>query len=456
MTPLKPYQREGSRAIYDFGGRALLADEMGLGKTIQVLNYVVKTKQRLTVVVCPASLKLNWEREAAHHVGLLSDVLEGRRIPKRKRAISARHPIIIVNYEILHYWIDYLKELKPTCLVIDEAHYVKNRKSQRYEAVKEMASVCKRIVAVSGTPLTNNPAELWPTLNILLPEQFSSFFKFAFRWCKPKKLPWGWSYGGARDLEKLHAKLKKLCMIRRLKKDVLKDLPPKVRQVVPMYLRNRKEYDLAANDFLNWLNRVSPERARKAKKAQAVTRVGYLLRLAARLKKDFVFDWIDNYLESSERKLVVFTKHRKMVEMLKERYGRRAVVVDGSVKGEKRQQAVDQFQRNPQVRVFIGNIKAAGVGLTLTAADTCVFADLPWTPGDLVQAEDRIHRIGQKSTAFIYYLVARDTIEERLCKILREKQSILEGVLDGQGNGDNLDILQDLLKSIKQKGLFKK
>jgi SWI/SNF-related matrix-associated actin-dependent regulator 1 of chromatin subfamily A len=124
------------------------------------------------------------------------------------------------------------------------------------------------------------------------------------------------------------------------------------------------------------------------------------------------------------------------------------VVVDGGVKGRQRQQAVDAFQHKDNVRLFLGNIRAAGIGITLTAADTCVFTDLPWTPGDLVQAEDRIHRIGQKETAFIYYLVAYDTIEEKLCKLLQRKQSILEEVLDGQGRGDNLNIFNELLRSV--------
>lgn len=454
LTTPKDYQLEGALKIREWGGRALLADEMGLGKTLQALYYCFKKKKaRPIVVVCPASLKYNWEREAAKHVGMLCEVVEGRKPPRRKP--MALHPIIVINYEILHWWVPFLQELDVQVVIIDEAHYIKNRESQRYKAVKALCEGVPHVIGISGTPLTNNPSELWPVLSIIRPDKYSSFFKYAFKFCKPKKLPWGWVYTGARNLDVLHDRLLRQCMIRRLKKDVLKDLPPKVRQLVPVGLSSRREYNEATDDFIGWLRKQDTEKARKAKKSKALVQVGYLLRLIARLKLNFVYEWIDNYLESSDEKLVVFTGHRKMVELLHERYGKKCVVVDGAVKGLARQKAVDRFQKDAQVRVFVGNFKAAGVGLTLTAATACAFADLPWTPGDLVQCEDRIHRIGQKSTAFIYYLVARNTIEEKMCRMLQTKQTILEGVLDGAGNGDDLDIFDELLKSVTKKGLIK-
>ena len=436
--------------IHQWMGRALLADEMGLGKTLQALYWCFKTKKaRPIVVVCPASLKYNWEREASHHVSMVCEILEGQRPPKRMPTIVP--PILIINYEILQYWVPFLKKIGVKVVIIDECHYIKNRRSKRYKAVKALCEGVEHVIALSGTPLTNRPAELWPTLSIIRPDKFKSFFKFAFKYCKPQKLPWGWVYNGAKNLDELHEKLSRLCMIRRLKKDVLKELPRKVRKVIPVSLTNRKEYEEAANNFINWLGRISPEKARKAKKSEALVMVGYLLRLCAKLKVAYVNDWIDNFLESSEGKLVVFTCHRKMIDLLHERYGKASVIVDGRVTGKHRQKAVDRFQRDPRIRIFLGNVRAAGVGLTLTAANVCVFTDLPWTPGELVQGEDRIHRIGQKSEATIYYLVARDTIEEKLCRILQEKQSILEEILDGTGSGDNLDIFNELLKTIKRK-----
>lgn len=446
MTDLKDYQYVGARQIHRFGGRALLADEMGLGKSLQALYYCWRTRHLPVIIVCPASLKFNWEREASSHLNLMSEVLEGRRVP-RLRALST-HPVTIINYEILSYWLPYLRKLGASTLIIDECQSIKNRASRRCKAVQDLADRIPHVVALSGTPLTNQPAELWPTLNVLYPEVYSSFQKFAYRYTRPQRKPWGWVYSGSRNLDELHAKLRSHCMIRRLKKDVLRELPEKVRKIVPLDLPDRREYVEACENFLGWLSKQSVTRASKAKKSEALVKIGYLLRLCARLKVPLIYDWIDHYLESTDDNLVLMTVHRRMVELLHERYRKISVVVDGSVKGRHRMLAVDKFQHDRGTRLFIGNVKAAGVGLTLTRAPTCAFTDLPWTPGDVVQGEDRIHRIGQQRVATIYYLVAVQTVEEKLCKLLRDKQSILENILDGKGQGDDLNIFNELIKSI--------
>lgn len=446
LTELKDFQYVGSRQIHRFDGRALLADEMGLGKSLQALFYCWKMNRFPALVVCPASLKINWEREASQHLGLLAEVLDGTRVSRMKPLSSC--PIIVINYDVLPNWIPYLERLNIKCLIVDEAHYIKNLKSRRYKAVLRIAERIPYVVGISGTPLTNQPAELWPILSIIRPELYTSFLKFAFYYTKPHRKPWGWVYSGARHLDELHAELIKTCMIRRMKKDVLKELPAKVRRVIPMQLPDRREYDDATADFMGWMRRGNLEAARRAKKAEALVKLGYLLRLCAKLKVELIYDWVDNYLEKTDEKLVLFSMHRKMVELLHERYRKISVVVDGSVKGIDRQRAVDRFQHDTKTRIFIGNIRAAGVGLTLTKAPVCAFTDLPWTPGDLVQGEDRIHRIGQSQIATVYYLVAVRTVEEKLCALLRDKQEILENILDGKGEGDNLNIFDELLKSI--------
>jgi SWI/SNF-related matrix-associated actin-dependent regulator 1 of chromatin subfamily A len=449
MTTPKPYQMEGALAIRNWGGRALLADEMGLGKSFQALYWAMKTtKARPIVIVCPASLKYNWEREAARHVGMLSTVLEGRKPPKRTRLSEAGHPIFIVNYQILKAWLPYLRRLAPKCVIIDECHHIKNRKSKQYKATALLCTGVKHVIAISGTPLTNRPAELWATLNLILPDKYDSFFSYAQEYCKPKRKPWGWDYSGARNLDKLHNELRKCCMIRRLKKDVMQDLPPKIRIPVSVGIKDPAQYRHASTDFLGWLREKSPSAAARAKKAESMARVGYLLRLAARLKVPSVFAWIDEFLESQDGKLVVFSSNTPMIEALQRRYGRLAVTVNGKVKGRDRMEACDRFQNLPSVRLFFGNTKAAGVGLTLTAAQVVLFVDFPWTPGDLVQGEDRIHRIGQNGQCMVYYLVARGTIEEHLIEVLQEKQDILEQILDGKGNGDDLDVFDALLRKL--------
>ncbi len=449
ITVLRPYQMEGAMRIREMGGRVLLADSMGLGKTLQALYWCYKTKKaRPIIVVCPASLKWNWEREAAHHLGMLSMVLEGRRPPKRGFGITPP-ALIILNYDILGSWLDFLRALNPQVVILDECHNIKNQESQRSIASRQLCVGVPHVIALSGTPITNRPAELWPTLNILFPARYDSFFAFALRYCKPRRMPWGkWSYTGAKNLDELHANLKNECMIRRLKKDVLKELPEKTRTVVPVKLEagRMREYKEATTDFLGWLKRLSPERAKRAAKAEALVKVGYLMRLVARHKVPNIFEWIDNFEEESDGKLVIFSVNSPMIRALERRYHGRAVTVDGSVTGKARMQAVDEFHHEKDCRFLIGHYKSAGEGLNLTCASTVLRVDFPWTPGAMLQAEDRVHRMGQKNASMIYDMVAIDTIEEDICRLLEDKQAVLSQVLDGGTNeADDLSIATDLL-----------
>lgn len=269
--------------------------------------------------------------------------------------------------------------------------------------------------------------------------------------CHPVKKPWGWEYKGASNLPELHKKLKDTMMIRRLKKDVLKELPDKTREIIPHTIQKFKRYKEAETDFIKWLSKRSLNKAKKAAKAEAVVKLGYLLRLAAKLKVPNVINWIDDFLESNDGKLVVFCKHKKVIEKLYDRYRDIAVMVDGSVTGHKRKLAVTQFQKSTKTKIFIGNIIAAGVGIDLWASSTCVFAELDWVPGNMSQAEDRLHRIGQKESVTIYYQIAKDTIEEKLCKILQQKQEILNATLDGGRIKNDFDVFDKLQKSLLEK-----
>jgi SWI/SNF-related matrix-associated actin-dependent regulator of chromatin subfamily A-like protein 1 len=288
-------------------------------------------------------------------------------------------------------------------------------------------------------------------LNILDPKKFHNFRTFAFRHCSPRKTLWGWQFKGATRLRELHRKLKGL-MIRRLKADVLQDLPAKSRHVVLFDFARKKhktEYVRACSDFLEWLgDKVGQGKVRRAMKAEQVVKLGYLKRLAAQLKMASVLEWIDNFIQESDRKLVVFAVHKKCIAQLRTKYKDQCVVVDGSTATNKRQLAVDKFQKDAKCRLFIGNIQAAGVGLTLTAADTVAFAELDFVPGNHTQAEDRIHRIGQKMAAQVFYFVLKNTIEERLVKILQSKMEIVKQVLDGVKDSNELDVYDLLTKAL--------
>lgn len=423
---------------------------MGLGKTLQSLLWARQNWKtcRPIIVVCPASLKWNWQREAAFHVGMASDVLEGMKPPIGRRAqMFLNEQLLIINYDILSKWLPFLCNLQPQLIILDECHYIASRSAKRTKAVKILCDGVPHVIAMSGTPLTNRPSELFPTLNILRPDLFPSFFAYATRYCAPRRRPWGWEFKGASHLKELHEKLSDNLMIRRLKADVLDQLPAKSRYVVPLDFKKREEYDEAVNDFLSWLIKVAPKKVKRAMKAERLVKMGYLKRLAARLKMDAVFHWIDDFLNNSDGKIILFGVHTKILDTLEARYGHISVRVDGGVVGKRRQMMFDKFRMDKKTRIFIGNIDAAGTGWNGTIASTVAFVELSWTPGKHTQAEDRIHRIGQKNAAQCFYLIARLTIEEDLCQIIQQKQKVLSATLDG-GEGDDLDIFDQLTKNL--------
>jgi len=443
------YQLDAVKQIEQFNGRVLLADEMGLGKSIEVLLWLWKHPElKPVIVVCPASLKWVWENFIHQILNIRCDVLQGTAPPKNR--LFRKHSFIVINYEILQYWLPFLKKLNIKVLIIDECHYQKSIRAKRTKAIWELSKNIPHIIAMSGTPLTNRPSELWTTLRLIRPDLYKSFFSYAFHFCNPIRRPWGWDYKGAANLTELHRQLKSTMMIRRLKKNVLTELPDKTRTIIPLDIEKREDYNKAVHNFIAWLSKQSITKAKKAKKAEQLVKMGYLKRLAAELKMKAVFSWIDNCIEYNDGKLVVYCTHRKIVQMLANKYKGICVVIDGSTSPKKRKLAVRAFQTNKQKRIFIGNIKAAGVGITLTAASILAFIELDWVPGNHTQAEDRIHRIGQKDAASIYYLIAKDTIEEYLCQLIQKKQEILTSTLDGKNKTNQLNIFDELEKALRK------
>ena len=442
-----PFQSECLDEIDAFSGRSLIAMPMGSGKTPLTLWWLKRNPQSLpAVVICPASVKYHWQHQALVVLGFRSSVLESRN-PSRNGEGLTRSELMIINYDILQYWEEWIRKQKPKTIVIDECQFTQSSKSIRTKTVKRLCRGVPNVLALSGTPLVNRPIELFPTLSILRPKEFRNRWTFGHEFCGPKWTPWGIQFKGANNSKRLHELLASTCMIRRKKEDILKDLPPKMRHVIPVPLRDPKEYQKASEDFLNWLKEKDPAKAVRASKAQTLVKMGYMLRLAARLKLKYVVEWINQFLHDSDEKLVVFAVHRKMIEALQRRCSGRSVVVDGSVTGRKRRQAIRQFQNDKRTRLLIGNIKAVGTGTDglQRVCSTAVFAELTWTPGAHVQAEDRIHRIGTTDKARIFYLVAHSTIEEKLCQIIQDKQEVLSAVLDGEGEGESLSVFDELI-----------
>lgn len=429
--PLFNYQQEGVEFIEALQGRALIGDEMGLGKTIQAIAYLeLHPELRPAIVICPASVKYNWEKEINNWITSNSDtkVMQGR------NGGSISSDIIIINYDIVAGRLKELKELKPKCIILDEVHMTKNSKAQRTKAIIDLCKGVKHILALSGTPIISRPIEFYNILKILDPSMFPSKTRFGERYCGLKYNGFAWDYSGATNTEELHTKLNNRIMIRRKKSEVLKDLPPKIRSIVPLEI-DMDEYNKYEVDAEN-------------KGIEAMVQIEQLKQIAAESKMDQAKKWISDFLESGE-KLVVFAWHTKILDLIEEEFKNISVRVDGSTPQKTRQEIVEAFQNDPKIKLFIGNIKAAGIGITLTAASNTCFLELGWTPGEHVQAEDRVHRIGQKDNVTAWYLVAKGTIEQKIMDMLEKKSQTLDQVLDGKSVGEE-SIFNELLKTLKK------
>lgn len=413
------------------------------GKTVQALAWLrLHPENRPAIIVCPASLKLNWEREAKKWL------TENEKIHVvNGKGWKNNQTIYIINYDILKKHYEHLTSIDAKVIILDESHYVKNSKAQRTKLATEISRKIPNRILLTGTPVLNRPVELWQQLNILDPNTWNNFFSYGVRYCNGQRTMWGWDFSGASNIEELNEKLKTI-MVRRTKAQVLKELPDKRYSSVVVPISNRQEYTQAESQFLSYIRKIKGDEAvMKAKRAEMLTKIEALKQLSARGKMKAIFDWIDNFIESGE-KLVIFANHTEIINNLYEKYKDIAVKLTGADSQEARQKAVDDFQNKSEIKIFIGNIKASGVGITLTASSNVAFIELPWTPSELQQATDRLHRIGQKSAVNVYYLLGENTIDEKIAKLLEEKASIVDAVIDGKEQ-KNLNILDDLIKEVR-------
>ena len=491
----KPYrfQVQGVRFAIKLKGRALLCHDMGLGKTYMAIGWAVLTsKARPLVIVCPAGLKYNWQEELRKHAGLDSHVCKSRlpsyadidasrkkslkRIKKktyesiklRNAAINAvhyrhkknrealkkekraakKHKILIINYDILWHWVEFLIALGFRAAIYDEFQYMKNRAAKRTKASRRLGKQCKYALGLSGTPIDNCPLEFFPMLEIVAPKVFSSYWEYTHRYCGAKKGFGGrWDFSGSSNLDELHKRIAPF-MKRRLKRDVL-DLPPKRRIVIPVEIDNQAEYEKARDDFVDWLAGEEGQSAvMRASGAIALVRLGKLKILAAKGKMKTAIEWIESWLWMTDRKLVIFAVHKSIIKQLREKFPD-AAVITGGVTHKKSQREVHRFQTNDECRLLIGQLKKAGVGHTFTAASATLTLEVGWNMTQHTQAEDRIDRIGQVAKALEnYYMIGRDTIEEWILNLIQEKQKNVDQVVDGK-ESETHEGLFDMLRDFR-------
>ena len=442
-----PYQRAGIAYAMD-RPNVLIADEMGLGKTVEALGVInADYSIKRVLVICPASLKINWHREAEKWRTRYMRVEIANGSAGRAAGEEAAFPdadIVIINYDILAKHRDAIDRVQWDLLIVDEAHYLKNPKAQRTrlvlghwdkdEAKRIQPIQARRRLFLTGTPIVNRPVELWPLIQAMNPTGMgrAGFMKYATRYCNATKTRFGWDFSGASNLDELQRRLRESVMVRRLKEDVLTELPAKRRQIMVMPAPDDLKVVLA-EEIEAYDAYEAAKDAGLTERTAAFTVLSDLRHKTALKKVPLAVDHIETMLEEVG-KLVVFAHHHDVIEDLCEglqEYG--VVSLTGEDGMKARQEAVDRFQTDPACRVFVGSIQAAGVGLTLTAAQTAVFVEMDWVPGVMSQAEDRLHRIGQTGSVLVQHLVLDDSLDARMARVIVEKQAVIEQALDSGG-----------------------
>ncbi len=453
-----PYQQAGIRFALN-NQSVFIGDEMGLGKTVQAIGVINAESPKTVLIVCPSSLKINWRKELERWLitPYRIHILQG------KDQFPTLPEIVIMNYDILAKFQKQIRGVEWELLIADEAHYMKNPKAKRTISLlgkgKEVSPLkAKRKILLTGTPITNRPIEIFPLVSYLWPSVFNNLFHFAKRYCDAKQDGYGWDFTGASNLEELQNLLRSSGMIRRLKNDVLKELPPKTRQVVALPSESvgaiiSKEGELLKSQEKEIRRLQIAMKAAKAQKDEgayrnavqslrqaysvAFTEMAAVRKELAIAKIPFVIEYVESMVEDGE-KVVVMAHHREVVDKLQNHFGLKAVKLYGGMSEAEKSNSVDRFQQDPSCMVFIGSIHAAGVGITLTAAQKMLFAELDWTPANMLQAEDRIHRIGQQGNALIQQLVFDGSLDAKMAETLVRKMGIIEKALDKISN-DEID-----------------
>ena len=427
--------------------RFILADDMGLGKTTSTIIAALETGAKKILIICPASLKINWEREIVNYSDRPCYIVEGKKF-------STESDFVIVNYDILKNFHDpkdkensLLIQSKFELVILDEAHMVSNAQAQRTKIINNFVKDIKRVWLLTGTPMTSRPMNYYNLLSIIESPVAQNWMAYAIRYCQGFQFRAGnrkiWNVTGASNLEELRDRTSKQ-ILRRLKEQVL-DLPEKI--ITPVYLRtSSKEYKDLMGEYYDWLENKKEESSSLTIQFSKIMKVRKVI---ANEKVKETIEFVQNIIDQG-KKVIIFTNFTDTLQLIHNHFGKESVYLDGSCNKVQRQYAVDQFQENEKVKVFVGNLKAAGVGLTLTAAEVVIMNDLSFVPAEHAQAEDRAYRYGQKNNVLVYYPIFENTIEGVIYDILNKKKKII-GTVMGDEVQDSGDVVEEILKLINKR-----
>jgi SWI/SNF-related matrix-associated actin-dependent regulator 1 of chromatin subfamily A len=421
----------------------ILADDMGLGKTTSTIIASLETKSKKVLIICPATLKINWKREIENYTDRSVFIAESKNF-------STEHDFVIINYDILKNFHDIknkeesqIIKSKFDLVIVDEAHYIKNAQAQRTKLINDIVKDIERLWLLTGTPMTSRPIDYFNLLSLVDSPVAKNWMAYVIRYCSGYQFKVGakkvWNVMGSSNLEELRDRTSGT-ILRRLKEDVL-DLPDKI--ISPVYLRLKsKEYENLMGEYYEWY-RSNPEESKSL--TVQFTKLTKVRQVIANEKISQTIELAENIIEQG-KKVIIFCNFTESLNQIFSHFGKSAVKIDGSMSKIERQNSVDKFQEDEKIKIFVGNIKAAGVGITLTAAEAVIMNDLSFLPSDHSQAEDRAYRIGQKNNVLVYYPLFENTIEGLIYDILIAKKQVIATVL-----GDNLnetDLVEEIMNRI--------
>ena len=451
LSTLYQFQKDGINFGIEKKGRILLADEMGVGKSIQAIGIALLYKENWPVlIICPSSLKLVWRDEILKWIpDINKDKINIQIFKSGKDLFKCGEKFYIMSYDLTIKLEQKIKDKNFNFIIADEAHYLKSPEAKRTKCLLPIIQRSKRVLLLTGTPILSRPVELYPLLTMLRPDLFHNFNIFGYRYCDPKKNFFGTDWTGSSCAKELNYILKNI-MIRRLKKDVINQLPPKKRQKVEIPTDSKIIKQIAAinissealfkkldelnnNPYNVKYNFDDNDNLEVEENENIINLFNKIYILSAEAKAQGVKDYI-RYLIENKCKFLIFAHHKIMLDSIEEEVKKLKIDyirIDGKVKVEKRQEYVNKFQNDETCLVAILSITACYTGITLTAASTVVFSELHMTPAVMIQAEDRAHRIGQEHECVnIHYLYGPDTLDEILFKMLNQKQNIFSNTLD--------------------------
>jgi len=423
--------------------RFILADDMGLGKTTSTIIAALETKVKKILIICPASLKINWQREIENYTDRSVYIAEGKHF-------STEHDFVIVNYDILKNFYD-LKDKENSLItksnfeliVIDEAHYIQNGQAQRTKLVNSFVKKVDKLWLLTGTPMTSRPMNYYNLLHLIESPVAQNWMAYAIRYCQGYQFKAGnrkiWNVSGASNLEELRDRTSRQ-VLRRLKTEVL-DLPDKI--ISPIYLRLKsKLYEGLMGEYYDWYKN------KKEESSSLTVQFSKLMKVRQVIAEEKINDTIElaQNIIDQDKKVIIFTNFTDTLQKIHSHFGKQSVYLDGSCTKPQRQYSVDQFQENDKIKVFVGNLRAAGVGITLTAGEAVIMNDLSFVPSDHDQAQDRAYRYGQKNSVSVYYPIFENTIEGVIYDMLSKKKNIIDTVM-----GDNIEDKGDFVELLMNK-----